>query len=253
MKKLLSLSLVVLLFAGCDLITGSGDPTNTVTPSVTKEQLLVTWKKTYNDDSTYTYTTQYTFNSDGTFIELTDRVYSDTHNYSADKDTYSVDAEGNVTFTYTDYADSIPSFSADGVTWTPEEHPNTYIWPVLVIGNQLYGDSFFIAQGSVSGIVGTWAIKGMNKMWSDDTKNYDQTYFKNEYIFNNDGTTIDNNYDSSDGTFGLPESDTGTYSNDTLTWTVNGTTYINKVTVYNNKYLIFGDETSATAKAYIKQ
>lgn len=112
-----------------------------------------------------------------------------------------------------------------------------------------------IAQGTVSGIVGTWAVKGMNKIWNNDTHNYDQTYYKIEYLFNNDGTVIRNIYESSDGTFGLPESDTGpyTYSNGTLTWTVNGTTYINKVTVYNNKYLVWGDATSPSANAYIKQ
>jgi len=261
MKKLLSLSLslslVVLLFAGCDLITGSGDPTNTVTPSVTKEQLLGTWKKTYNNGST-TNITQYTFNADGTFIELQDNVSSDTpdtHNYYALKGTFSVDAEGNFTITYTDYAYSIPSFSADGVTWTPEEHPYTFTGPALVIGNQLYGDAFLIAQGSVSSIVGTWAVKGMNKMWNNDTHNYDQTYYKIEYLFNNDGTVIRNYYKSYTGIFGLPESDTGTYtySNGTLKITINGTPSSNKVTIYSNKYLIWGDETSATANALIKQ
>jgi hypothetical protein len=266
MKKLLSLSLVVLLFAGCDSPTGSSTTSpssgsSTTSPTVTKEQLLGTWKntRTYNDNgSTETNITQYTFNADGTFIELSDRFYSDTpetHHYSADKGTYSVDAEGNVTITYTDYAYSIPSFSADGVTWTPFGHPNTYTWPALVIGNQLYEFQFYIAQGSVSGIVGTWAVKGVNKMWNYDTQNYDQKYNKYEIIFNNDGTVIRNIYKSSDGTFGLPESDTGTYtySNGTLTMTINGTTYINKVTIYNNKYLISGDETSAIAYAYIKQ
>jgi hypothetical protein len=225
--------------------------------------LLGTWKntRTYNNNgstSTETVITQYTFKADGTFIELTDKVYSDTpdtHNYSARKGTYSVDAEGNFTITYTDYADSIPSFSADGVTWIPEEHPYTFTGPALVIGNQLYLPGFlWIAQGSVSGIVGTWAIKGMNKMWNNDTQNYDQTYYKIEYLFNNDGTVKLNNYKSSDGTFGLPFSTiTGTYSNGTLTMTINGSTSSNKVTVYNSKYLILGDETSVTAYAFIKQ
>jgi len=221
--------------------------------------LLGTWKntRTYNDNgSTETDNIQYTFNADGTFIEIHDEVYSDNQDkpkYFNFKGTYSVDAEGNVTFTYTEC-----TRSTDGVTWTPVGHSNTYIWPALVIGNQLYLDldSFFIAQGTVSGIVGTWAIKGINKTWNNGTQGYDQTYRKDEIIFNNDGTTIDNNYDSSDGTFGLPSFTTTytyTYSNGTFTWTVNGTTYSAKVAIYNNKYLIFGDETSVTASAYIKQ
>jgi len=220
-----------------------------------------TWKHTSTyDHTTYTSTdiTQLTLNADGTFIQLRDKVNSndpDTHDYGALKGTYSVDAEGNITISETYYADNLSSFSIEGADWTPYDHPNEYKGPVLVIGNQLYTQAFLIAQGLVSGIVGTWGVEGMNKMWDSDANAYDQTYFKYELVFMNDGTVTRNRYESSTGTFGLPESSTGTYSysNGTFTMQIDSETYTNKVTIYNNKYLIFGDETSATANAFIKQ
>jgi hypothetical protein len=227
------------------------------------QQLVGTWQRTatYNENgSIYTDTIQYTVNADGTVIELHDRVYSassETHTYWAFKGTFSVDAEGNVTYTTTDSA-NLSSFSTDNASWTPYDHPNTSTWPALVIGNRLYVDSFLIAQGSVSGIVGTWTEIKISKTWDYTANAYVQKYDKTEVIFNNDGTVIQKSYESSDGTFDLPSSTitaTYTYSNDTLTGKDSYGNIINtiKVAIDSNKYLISGDGTSATANAFIKQ
>jgi len=259
MKKILSLSaaLFVFVLAGCDLITGT-DPTDSSTSTstgVTAKALVGTWKKVRNDDNNV-YTTQYTFYSDGTFINLSDECLNGTHDYDADKGTYVVDSKGNVTFTCNYYANDLQSFSIpDDSQWVYDSTPYIYTLPALIIGDQLYLETFFIAQGAVSGIVGTWAVESMHP---DINNNDTPTYTKIVLTFNNDGTMNEKTYNSTTGNYGLPEIEytlTYTYSNGSLQMkTPEGQlSPVYKVIIFQNKYLILGNETSATANAYFKQ
>lgn len=261
MKKILSLAaaLFVFVFAGCDLITGT-DPTDSGTSTgtgVTAKALVGTWKQVRNFDDGDVYITQYTFYSDGTFISLSDEYYSGTHDYDADKGSYVVDSKGNVTFTCNYDANDLQSFSIpDDSQWVYDSTPYIYTLPALIIGDQLYLETFFIAQGAVSGIVGTWAVESMHP---DINNNDTPTYTKIVLTFNNDGTENEEYYKSTTGTYGLSDSRSGTYSysNGTLQLTYQDSEQTNiyniKVNIYQNKYLIFGNETSATANAYFKQ
>ncbi len=260
MKKLLSLSLVVLLFAGCDLSNGGGDSDTEPSASLaTKDSLLGTWRreKTVETD---TIITQCTFNADGTYIELHDYGASTSGDrFYAFKGTYSVDSEGNVTLEDDYLGTNVTSLSIEAVEWVPIEHPNIMMFPFLIVGgNQLYNE-FFIADGPVTGIVGTWSLEYMDEYWSETDDGYLPYYAKEEYIFNQDGTLTFNSYESETGSFEEPPDTmigTYTYSNDTLTMTFEdeeeeSDTF--KIAIYNNKYLILGDETSTTAYAFLKQ
>ena len=263
MKKLLSLSLflslslVVLFFAGCNSPTGGGETQNGST-----NPLVGTWQKSYTSTSnniTTTMITQYTFNADGTLLVLNG---NDQLSYTGAKGTYSVDAEGNVTVTATAM---VTSATLDPKGFKVSDLPSlmTYKIQVLPYEGKLFINeptsasmSFLIAQGPVSGIVGTWAGETMG-YGMDDSGNMVQMYYKAEAIFSNDGNITANNYTSTNGTSyqltGSPLTAGYTYSNDTLTIIIDqATSQTYKVAIYNNK-VIQGNGTSVTANAYIKQ
>jgi len=246
------------LVASCD--TGLQGGSSGI-PSVTTSQLLGTWKttRTYSDGDTTVF--QITFYADGTWLELRDSYDSSSgsHGYSAYKGTYSLDTSGMLTRVETHSA-SLTQFALTGTeTWW--DTPANYIEkaPILIIGNQLYMDpgSFLIAEGTPSGIVGTWSVTYVYPKYDNSTTGtYTPTYYKYVYIFSATGAFSVKIYESPTGVFGLPSEEitgTYTYSNGTLTMTRGSQSYTSKVTIYNGNILIFGDETSPSAAAYIKQ
>lgn len=261
----LSLSLIIFLLAGCDLLGTAPDPiddtSNQTIAPVTQAQLVGTWKwiKPATTNS-YGYTQQITYKTDGTFEYIFESDHGDgTYTYSATKGTYSVDTQGYVSVTYTHEA-SPTSFSLEGVTWetiVPDDgFIQTQTQPVFVIGNQLYTDAFIVAQGTTSGIVGPWGVNFSQKIWDANTNAYVTTYYKWLFTLRADGTFIRQGYESNTDTFGLPSveaSGTYTYNNGTLTVTYEGQQpQTQKIALYKN-VIIFGDETSPSAHAYIKQ
>lgn len=229
-------------------------------PTVTTSQLLGTWKTTRTYSSGYRTVFQITFYADGTWIELRDSYDSSSsdHYYSAYKGTYSLDTSGMLTRVETHSA-SLIQFALTGTeNWW--DTPANYIKknPILIIGNQLYMDpgSFLIAEGTPSGIVGTWSVTYVYPDYDNATSTYTPTYYKYVYSFSADGSYSLKLYKSPTGVFGLPSweaTGTYTYSNGTLIITMGSQSFTAKVTIYNGNILIGGDETSPSASAYIKQ
>ncbi len=265
----LSLSLSLLLLAGCDLLTGgTGDDTATGDNGITSpSQILGTWKQVDTDSAGDQYITQYTFNSNGTFIELSSYTSSGSTYYHASKGNYSLNTtDGTLSMTTTHYGLNVQSFSAEGIEWIAEDYPDTETQSVLLIGDQLYWGDFIIAQGPISGIVGTWVKEANDIEWDYDQGKYVTDYYKYEWNFTNDEIFTYKKYSSTTGTYGLPvanKSGLYTYANGTLTLKINenndsdyddaGETSTVNVYIYNNKYLIAGSKTSATAYAFFKQ
>lgn len=279
MKRFISLFLfpAVLLLAGCDLPSGTDpdaddggaitdpgtDPDAGDGGTITAADLVGTWAQQVTNisgDVTYAYTIQLTFYGDGTYVELRDNYSSSSglHSYEAVKGTYSLDAEGDLAMA--EWYDAYPeSFvvPAEG-DWSLYEHSITRKRPVLIIENRLYINSFYKANGPVNGIVGEWISQDSDRFWNDLNSQYETTYYKSKIIFNSDDTYEYAEYESNTEAFDPPPdtTETGTYiyADGTLTITPDGEAQeTGKVTIYNNNYLIFGDETSATAYAYIKQ
>ncbi|MCX7656567.1 MAG: lipocalin family protein [Treponemataceae bacterium] len=152
---------------------------------------------------------------------------------------------------------SLTQFALTGTeTW--RDSPANYIKkdPILIIGNQLYIQTFMVAEGTPSGIVGTWSVTYVYPEDDSTTGTYTPTYYKHVYIFSANGEFSVKIYESTTGVFGLPSQEgaaTYIYSNGTLTMTMGSQSYSYKVTIYNGNILIFGDETSPSAAAYIKQ
>lgn len=244
------------MVASCD--TGLQGGSSGV-PTVTTSQLLGTWKTTRTYSGGGGRVSQITFNADGTWLELRDSYDSSSgsHGYSAYKGTYSLDTSGMLTRVEKQSA-SLNQFALTGTeTWW--DSPANYIKkdPILIIGNQLYIQTFMVAEGTPSGIVGTWSVTYVYPKYDNSTTGtYTPTYYKYVYIFSATGAFSVKIYESTTGVFGLPSQEgaaTYIYSNGTLTMTMGSQSYSAKVTIYNGNILIFGDETSPSAYAYTKQ
>ena len=280
MKRFVSLFLfpAVLLLAGCDLPSGT-DPEPDSSGTITAADLVGTWEQV-NNFGDYTEMEQYIFYDDGTYVVLEDDCQYNSpnafyphgfylHHYNAKKGTYSLDTKDNLTMTAKYHAEDIESFDVPVESdWIAYEYTETTTSPVLIImenqlyiGNNIYNGYIMIAQGNVSGIVGTWNLEQKITQWDVYYNDgYYTIYGKFVYKFNPDNTYKFEEYVGRTETYEAPyQIVTGTYAYDNETLTITpadgdqaGQSQSFKVIIYNN-YLIFGDETSATAYAYIKQ
>jgi hypothetical protein len=105
--------------------------------------------------------------------------------------------------------------------------------------------------------VGTWSIEKSETDLDYLEGIYVTRYYKTVFTFETNGNISIQDYESTNpNDYGSPVEDfsaTYTYSDGTLTITPSGeTSETGKVAVYSN-VLIIGDETSATAFAFIKQ
>jgi hypothetical protein len=248
------IALFLLTVFACSNLTTSDDLDETV-ENPTLAGLVGTWKRTTTDvDGETTETIEKTLivSPDGSFFDkfaITASSTSGTY-ISCDcrKGTLSVLGDELTEETTHTASNETGADPADG-DWIAR--PSTSWGPAILVDGKLY---FLVAkaEGSVSGIVGTWTIAIY------DSLNDPDFYEKCEYQFQSDGSGTQTAYNSADGV---------TYSGDTpeeLTYvsagngryTVTKTTEEKTVTGYCRivgSYLILGDTTSADANAYIKQ
>ena len=180
-----------------------------------------------------------------------------TTTYSGTKGQLSFTAD-QVKMTNTATCSSATPITAATATWTPESVATSSTSPAILSGGKFYlglnngfGYLVFAAQGSVSGLVGSWPF--IISSTSSSTTNY----WKIVEGFAADGTVTATQYSDTSGTFtAAPVSTTaGTYTinNGILTITPSGQSAQSWAYKIVGSYLILGNATSADAYAFTKQ
>lgn len=229
---------------------------NAETPSApTVSALVGTWKMSSSSSFEGTTTTMQdiiTLSSDGSFVQesiVTSTPPSDvaTTFYTWKKGTIGISGD-KLTMTETGNVPSSASAATPSTdSWTSSSSVTTST-AVLVAG-KLYKSAIFKAQGSNSGIVGTWIAESY-------TSSKPKPYSKIVLALSSDKTFTQTIYASTSADYpDAPQTGSGSYvlnSNGSMTETISGSTYTSFYKVVGS-YFIMGDETSADANAYTKQ
>jgi len=249
----------MMAFVGCQAATT--DTPHVAAPGVespaiespTVANLTGTWAETSPTTSQISSSTSsgtesrinsYTFAVDGTFsrfetIVLTPSSGTASTSYYQDKGTYSIDGN-TVNLVFNQYR--TPTSASDSTTaWSTSTQTSTLGLYTVLHDGKLYGlqQQILVAQGSVSGLVGTWALV-----------RYDgDTYYKYMYQFSQDSLVF-SVYSSTTTTFPTTASSTNTLSYTATASTLTADSH----TLY---YLRFADHLAmgedASAGVYTKQ
>ena len=219
----------------------------------TVANLTGTWVGgTITSGATISYNDVYTFAADGSFGLLTTTVTTPSGGpaattYDQRRGTYTV--QGDVV-TYNFTGSRSPTSPTDTSTATPWD-PNTYTETrvTTLYSGKLYLSNLFTPQGTVSGLIGTWA-------YTHSSTSSGTTWGQMVYTFKSDNTfSVDNYAGATATTMTLSNSSMGTYttangllleynSSNTL---VGGMYYA----LLGSSYLATGSE--ASAGAFTKQ
>ena len=266
--------LSALALVGCTQPTGSSSTTSTTATTTTVPtlaNLTGTWVESYSSPTaimslsgstpaTEVTTDTMTIAADGSYVSIESYVSTPSGSSTPDS-TYTAGSKGiisisssgmTMTKTY-DAVSSLTPFTASTATWTPvvpntsDTQPNAFIY-----GGKLYRYAA-VAQGSVSGIVGTW------EMASSGNDGTTTNYYKEDLTFSATGSLTDAAYQSTTSTFPASPSSTqtATYAvqNGILTETFTSPSASTSTIAYKiiGNYLVFGNATSSDANAYVKQ
>jgi len=221
--------------------------------------LTETWEnKDYETDaleSTEVRTTTRTIATDGSFIDEVISVETPvtgtaTTSYSSKKGTLAVVGDKLAkTITHTRYS-STEAFTGADTGWNAESPAIVETTQAIIVSGKLYED-VFKAQGSVSGIQGTWVMEQYD---SEDTKPYRKVVIQ----FNSDGTVSQAYFTSATESFA--DTSDGSYlmnyvanQNGSITLTMDG--QVESMTAFYkifDSYLILGGE-SYDSDAFVKQ
>lgn len=231
---------------------GADDEETASAPTVAA--LVGTWKMNSSSSSSGATTlTQYiiTVSADGTFVQESITTSTPSSGSPTTTNTWTngtISTSGdNLTIDITGAASGAAS---EPSSWTNVSMSMTT--QAILVGNKFYMEGVGKAQGSNTGIVGTWLSETHTKMLTD-------SYQKFLFTFSSDMTFTVKTYTSSTSTYPSDpsRSESGTYvlnSNGSIALTFSGdttsSTFFYKVL---GSYLIQGSETSVDANAYIKQ
>jgi len=255
---------LVLGLVGCAQATSpSTDPNAPQNPTISA--LVGTWTASNSSSNTSGGTTTTNVFSD-TLNVAADGSYtlfqtqastptggSTTTSYSAKKGQLSFSAN-QATTTITDLCYSSSPITTANAVWTPESQTTSSTATTILSGGKLYGYlswPVFTAQGSTSGLVGTW------QEIMSSTAGSTTMYGKMVYAFAADGTLTSQQYSDTTTAFTAAPvySITATYTaqNGILTTTAPGQAASSGTYKIVGSYLIIGDATSVDAYAYTKQ
>jgi hypothetical protein len=239
-----------LTMLACSNLSTSDDSDGTV-ENATLAELVGTWKMTstnpYNG-TTLTCECILTVSSDGSFDRRYKLSSSSSAYYFYSKGTLSTSGDELTMMTTHTTSNDTGLEPAEG-DWS--EDPSTVRGTALLVNGNLY-TAVAKAEGSVSGIVGTWTDA------SYDSSNDPDFYEKYEYQFQSDGSGTTTDYYSTDGVtysgdtpeeFTYVSAGNGSYA---MTFTEDEAT----ITFYCravDSYLLIGDATSADGNAFVKQ
>ncbi len=256
--------LVLMVILSCANPVGTSSTSNIPTSTLTLATLVGTWEMNYTaiqpDNSTDVISVTITVVAGGAYTSTSSDVYtpsggSSQSSYTGAQGTISVSGD-TMTITKTlSYSGSTPVTSS--TSWIPLSTNQVSSGPAIFDNGNLYTTvvwgtgSVFTAQGTVSGLVGTWTMDLYNSSSS-------LPYTEGKFIFASDATFTYEDFQSTtstmpstpvaggSGTFGTSN---GILSITPSTGTVEGQS--DRYTVYGS-YLILGP-TSNNLGAFVKQ
>jgi hypothetical protein len=268
MKKLTALALSIILtsaLASCSSATDDDADSNgggTVTIP-TLSSLVGTWKNSSTSDitdnsgsvtSTETSANEMSVFADGSYLTKSTSIIKDTSGtttsslYTDKKGKISLSGD-QLTTEQAQTRGSNSPFADDTSGWADNKASNSS--ECILVGDRLF-PQVLAAEGSVSGLVGTWAT---NHYHSTSSK----PYGKASYAFTSEGKVTISYYQSASAAFSDTPDQSNTYNyaindNGSLTITADGSTKSNTM-FYSIKgsYMVIGNDKSIDAFAYIKQ
>ncbi|HUX42091.1 MAG TPA: lipocalin family protein [Rectinemataceae bacterium] len=248
---------IAIALAGCAQATSPSTGAANYNPTIAA--LVGTWllSATSSTSASSTSSTEtMTIASDGSFQGYVTRTNTPSGgtastSYSAMKGTLSFSGD-QMTYTVTGTENSSSLINSTNVSWTTFPSPLVTTNTAILDNGKLYGltgGSVLTAQGTVSGLVGTWGYSSYN---SADTS----PYTKVALTLNADGTATSEMYQSTTSTFSSTPTSTasGTWSASNGVLTLTQSSQIQSLAYSSiGNYLIWGNATNADAYAFAKQ